>query len=1064
MNISEPFIRRRVGTSLLALGLFLSGVVAYRFMPVAAIPRVDYPMVTVSASLPGADPATVASSLVTPLERRLGQIAGVTEMTSVSTLGGCNISLQFDLNRKVDAAAHDVQAAINAAATDLPINLPNPPTYRKVNPADAPIMVLALTSDTLPQSRIFEFADSILGQKLSQIEGVSQALISGAEKSAVRVQMNPGALAAANLSLEDVRATLSQANVNLPLGSFDGDQISHTIGINGQMTEAAPYQQLILKQSNGTPLRLDAFGRAVAGVENNRLAGWSGTNRAVLVIVFKQAGANVIATVDRIRGLLPQLERWMPPAAKIEVLSDRTQTIRASVSDVRFSLALSIALVVMVIFVFLRRFWPTFIASVTVPLALSGTVAVMYLLGYSLDNLSLMAITISVGFVVDDAIVVIENVHRFLEQGDPPWRAALKGARQIGFTVVSMSLSLIAVFIPLLFMSGLIGRLFHEFAVTVSLAILVSGVVSLTLTPMLCSRFLRAEQTGIPKGFRRAVQGCEERATLGVSEEDAVMFTAACERGYQWMLARYETGLKWVLRHQRFTLAIALLTMAMTIWLYHVVPKGFFPQQDTGVLMGATEASQDISFAAMADLQQKVARLVLADPAVATIGSFIGAGAGSSTVNNGRMFITLKPLAKRKVSADQVIARLRKQMSRIAGINLFLQSVQDIRVGGRLSKAQFQYALQSSDLGALGTWSARLVDKLRKSPLLRDVVSDQQMLGLQMNVAVDRDAASRLGVSFAAIDNTLYDAFGQRQVSTIYTDYNQHHVVLEADPALQLDPSSLEKIFVRSSKGQQIPLSSVARFEPSNTSLSVNHQGQFPAVTISFNLAPGVALGQATDIVRQAISELHMPSSVQGSFQGTAQVFQSSLANMPLLIGAALVSVYVVLGMLYESLVHPLTILSTLPSAGLGALLAMLATGFDLSLVSFIGIILLIGIVKKNAIMMIDFALEAERQRGLSAEASIYEACVIRFRPIMMTTMAALLGALPLAIGLGVGSELRRPLGIAVVGGLLVSQVLTLYTTPVIYLTVEKLRLRLTRWRQALSEGTAGGATAGAGV
>ncbi len=1025
MNISRPFISHPIGTSLLAMGLFLSGMVAFRYMPVAPIPRVDFPMITVSASLPGADPATIASSLATPLERRLGEIAGVSEMTSVSTLGGCSITLQFDLDRKIDAAAHDVQAAINAAANDLPVSLPNPPTYRKVNPADAPIMVLALTSDTLPQSEVFEFADEILGQKLNQIEGVSQATINGAEKFAVRVQVNLGALASAGVSLEDVRALLSQTNVNLPVGSFDNGQRSHTIVINDQMTDPAYYQQLILRQRDGTPIRLAAFGKAIEGVENNRLAGWSGTKRAVLVIIQKQAGANVIETVDRIRAELPQLERWMPAGMKMSILSDRTTTIRASVRDVEFSLLVSVALVLLVVFLFLRRFWPTFIANVTVPLTFSGTIGIMYLLHYSLDNLSLMAITISVGFVVDDAIVVIENIHRFIERGERPIQAALNGARQIGFTVVSMSISLIAAFIPLLFMGGLVGRLFHEFAVTVSLAILVSGVISLTLTPTLCARFLRAEAEAPAPGA----------------------FSRACERAYQWMLGHYETGLKWVLCHNFITLTVALLTLVLTVWLYTIVPKGFFPQQDTGSLMGTTEASQDISSVEMAKLQQKVAAVVLADPAVASVGSFIGAASGSSTVNNGRMFIALKPKEQRDASADQVINRLRKKMSQVAGINLFLQAVQDIRVGGRMSKSQFQYSLQSSDIAKLNKASVRLLAKLRESPQLSDVTSDQQMLGLQMNVVVDRDAASRLGISLAAIDNTLYDAFGQRQVSMIYTPYNQHHVILEADPDMQLDPSSLDKIYVRSEKGMQVPLRSITHFEPSNTGLSVNHQGQFPAVTISFNLAPGVALGQATEIVNKATEELHLPASVRGSFQGTAQQFQASLTNMPLLIAAAIIAIYIVLGMLYESLIHPLTIISTLPSAGVGALLAIILTGGELSLVSFIGIILLMGIVKKNAIMMIDFALEAERG-GLPAAEAIYQACIIRFRPIMMTTMAALLGAIPLAAGLGTGAELRKPLGIAVVGGLLLSQTLTLFTTPVVYLAIEKLRMRFAAWKR----------------
>ena len=913
MSVSEPFIRRPVGTSLLAAGVLLLGGVAYHFLPVAPLPKVDFPTISVSAQEPGVDPATAASSLAAPLERRFAQIAGVDEITSVSSLGGSSITIQFDLNRDINGAARDVQSAIDAASGELPSGLPQPPSYRKHNPSDAPIMVLAMTSDTQPLSQVYNLADQIIGQRISQLDGVSQVIIGGGANSAVRVQINPVALASMGLSLEDIRTTLSQANVLSPKGALEGPEQSYVLATNDQLTQAEQYLPIIVAQHNGAAVPLRDVGTAIDAQANRDQAGLFNNKRAVLLIVFKQPDANVVRTTDLIQNILPQLRTWLPPSVHLDVMSNRTITIRSSVRDVEITLLITMALVVMVMFLFLRRFWPTFISSVTMPLALAGTFGVMWLCGYSLDNLSLMALTISTGFVVDDAIVVIENIVRFIEKGESPMQAAVKGARQIGFTVISISLSLVAVFIPLLFMSGLIGRLFHEFAVTLSAAILVSGVVSLTLTPMLCGQFLKGEEPNRKQG----------------------LVTRLSERGFNTMHGFYERTLKWVLDHEYLMLVVTFAVIVATIWLYFVVPKGFFPQQDTGQMMGTTEAAQDISFEAMKEKQDVVVKTVMADPAVQAVGSFFGGGTGSA-VNTARMFISLKPKGwgkdNRGDDAGTVIARLRGKLSKIPGAQLFLTANQDIRVGGRSSKAQFQYALSDQNIDELNTWAPKLVNKLREYPQIKDATSDQQFRGLQETVVIDRDTAARLGIQPQAVDSTLYSAFGQRQVSIIYTQQNQYHVILEVDPQYYLDPSSLDKIYVKSNSGTQVPLSTIAHYQLDNTPLSVNHQGQFPCVTISFNVAQGVSLGEATQIVEQAKRDLGMPSAIRGSFAGTAQVFEASLATEPLLLLTALIAVYIVLGILFQSFIHPITILSTLPSAGIGALLALMSVSVSNSI------------------------------------------------------------------------------------------------------------------------------------
>jgi hydrophobe/amphiphile efflux-1 (HAE1) family protein len=1027
VNVSEPFIRRPIATSLLMGALALVGMVAFPLLPVAPLPQVDFPTIQVSAQLAGASPDTMASTVAAPLERRFGTISGVTQLTSTSVLGSTSITLQFDLNRNVDAAAQDVQAAITAAGRQLPTTLTSPPTYRKVNPADSPILILAAHSDSLPLTTVDDFADTVVAQQISQITGVAQVIIGGEQKPAVRVQVDPAKLQTRGLTLEDVRGVLAVANTDASKGSINSARQSFTIAANDQLLKAEDYDDVVIAYRNGGPVRIRDVGHAVAGPEDVNISALTGDKPAVILLVFKQPGANVIDTVDQIKAAMPALSAVIPPGMRLDTIVDRTQTIRASVEDVEFTLALTICLVVMVILLFLRNLWATLIPSVTVPLSLLGATAMMYLLGFSLDNLSLMALTLAVGFVVDDAIVVVENIYRHIEADNTAMAAALQGAREIGFTVLSISISLIAVFIPLLLMGGIIGRLFREFAITVTAAIVVSVVVSLTLTPMLCSRFLRRQGEHHGRLYR------------------------GIERGFEALIGVYRRALDVVLRHQPLTLAVFLATMAVTAVLFVTIPKGFFPTQDTGLITGLSEAAQDVSPEEMKRLQRELSQVIARDPDVASFGSFFGSGTGN-TLNTGRFFIGLKPRAERNSTALEVIGRLRPQLAKVQGVNLFLQPSQDITVGGRIARGQFQYTLQDANLDELNSWAPRMLAKLKTLPDLAEVSTDQQGNAPQLRVEINRDAAARFGIQPQAIDDTLDDAFGQRQVSQYFTQTNSYFIILEALPELQKSPSALDGIYVKApgSGGQPVPLSTLVTVDTSHTGpLSVSHQGQFPAVTLSFNLQNGVALGQAVDAIQKAEAEIGKPASLIGTFQGNAQAFQSSLSSEPVLIVAALLVVYVILGVLYESYIHPLTILSTLPSAGVGALLALWAGGFDLSVIGIIGIILLIGIVKKNGIMLVDFAITRERE-GLAPEVAIREACLLRFRPIMMTTMATLLSGLPLMLGSGSGSELRQPLGYAMVGGLVLSQMLTLFTTPVVYLYLDRLQgwLRGERHRQ----------------
>jgi len=1025
-GISAPFIRYPIGTSLMMAGILFVGLVAYPLLPVAPLPQVDFPTIQITASLPGGSPETMASSVAQPLERQFAQIPGIAQMTSTSYLGTAAVTIQFDLNRSIDGAANDVQAAINAASGQLPKNLPSPPTYRKVNPADSPILLLSATSDSLPLTTVSDAVDAQLAQQISQISGVAQVTIGGQQKPSVRIQVDPAKLVAKGLSLEDVRSQIAITTVDSPKGNIDGATRAYTIYANDQLLDSKDWNDVIVAYRNGGPLRVRDIGQAVTGPEDAKQAAWANGKRGVFLVVFKQPGANVIDTVDKIKSLLPRLVAAIPPAIKVEIISDRTQTIRAAVEDVQSTLLLTIALVVMVIFVFLRSFWATVIPTVTVPLALLGACALMWVFGYTLDNLSLMALTIAVGFVVDDAIVMLENITRYIEEGEKPLAAAFKGASEIGFTIVSISISLVAVLIPLLLMGGIIGRLFREFAVTLAMTIFVSMVVSLTLTPMMASRFLRAH-----------------------GETRHGRFYQWSERAFDAMLHGYERGLDLAMRWRFATLMIFFATLGLSVYLFAVIPKGFFPQQDVGLISATSEAGQDVSFAEMTRRQEALGDIVRADPDVASVAMNIG-GSGRAG-NNGNMFITLKPRSERTASAQQIIARLRPKLDKVEGARLFMQAAQDVRLGGRPTRTQFEFTLQDANLDELNQWAPKILSKMQTLSELRDVATDQQSQGTTLQLQINRDTAARYGIQPQLIDDTLYDAFGQRQVTQYFTQLNSYHVILEILPEMQGNLDTLNKLYVKSpATGDQVPLSTFATWTSVPVrSLSISHQGQFPAITISFNLAQGVALGQATDSVQKAMAELGAPATLNSSFQGTAQAFQQSLGTIPLLILAALVVVYLILGILYESYIHPLTILSTLPSAGVGALAILMLFGYDFSLIALIGIILLIGIVKKNGIMMVDFAISAERDEHLSPEESIRKAALLRFRPIMMTTMAAMLGGVPLMLGTGTGSEIRQPLGYAMVGGLIVSQALTLFTTPVVYLYLDRLSNAISGWGRA---------------